>query len=248
MRLGGYVTRDSTDSKDVRTRINSAARAAFGALISKCIFQSTHVNCDACKRAVHERLILSICLYGCESLCLKDTLYTELRQFHARCVRTMSRTNLQFTPHLDPSHLNWQTGERVGFRFDEHLDIARRQLRWLGHVSRMPFDRLPRRMLSSWLPCAQDAEVPKRWPMGHGRTIKTMGFLTLPPQIGPSLLLIAKSGMQWSNNDYFDAVLEDNVSHTPAHGIQIHPHAPPLFCAQSLSFLILVSRGTYAPW
>ena len=31
------------------------------------------------------------------------SLYKELRQFHARCVRTMSRT---FTPHLDPSHLN----------------------------------------------------------------------------------------------------------------------------------------------
>jgi len=27
--------------------------------------------------------ILSICLYGCESWCLKETLYKELRQFHA---------------------------------------------------------------------------------------------------------------------------------------------------------------------
>ena len=30
--------------------------------------------------------------------------------------------------------------------------IARRQLRWLGHVSRTHFDRLLRRMFSSWLP------------------------------------------------------------------------------------------------
>ena len=66
--LGSYVTSDGTDTKDVRARINSAARA-FGVL-SKCIFQSTHVNRDA-KRAVYERLILSICIYGCESWCLK---------------------------------------------------------------------------------------------------------------------------------------------------------------------------------
>ena len=31
------------------------------------------------------------------------SLYKELRQFHARCVRTMSRTS---TPNLDSSHLN----------------------------------------------------------------------------------------------------------------------------------------------
>jgi hypothetical protein len=60
------------------------------------IFQSTHVNRDA-KRAVYEELILSICLYRCESWCRKETLYNELRQFHARCVRTMSRTNLYHT-------------------------------------------------------------------------------------------------------------------------------------------------------
>ena len=40
--LGSYITRDGTDTKDVRARIDSAARA-FGAL-SKCIFQSTHVK------------------------------------------------------------------------------------------------------------------------------------------------------------------------------------------------------------
>ena len=29
--------------------------------------------------------------------------------------------------------------------------VNRRQARWLGHVARMPFDRLPRKMLSSWV-------------------------------------------------------------------------------------------------
>ena len=40
--------------------------------------------------------------------------------------------------------------------------ITRRQLRWPGHVSRMPFfDRLPRRMLSHGSPPQdEDAEVP----------------------------------------------------------------------------------------
>ena len=33
--------------------------------------------------------------------------------------------------------------------------IARRQLRWLGHVSRMDWERLPRRMLSVWAPHAR---------------------------------------------------------------------------------------------
>jgi len=46
--------------------------------------------------------------------------------------------------------------------------IVRRQLRRLGHVSRMPFDYLPRRMLSSWLPSsrcrgAAKATYAKRW-------------------------------------------------------------------------------------
>jgi len=70
----------------------------------------------------------------------------------------------------------------------------------------------------------QDAEVPQRWPMAE-RWKKLWRFLTLTPQIGPSLLLIARiAGMQWSNDDSFGAVLEDNVSHT--YGI--HPCTPSL--------------------
>ena len=172
--LGSYITRDGTDTKDVRARINSAARA-FGAL-SKCIFQSRHVKRDA-KRAVYERLILSICLYGCESWCLKETLYTELRQFHARCVRTMSRTNLHHTwiHRISTKNLEKELGLDSMNNY-----IARRQLRWLGHVSRMPFDRLPRRMLSSWFPAPRCRGATK---MTYGRTMKkAMATFDINPQ------------------------------------------------------------------
>ena len=46
--------------------------------------------------------------------------------------------------------------------------LRRRQLGWLGHVRRMDFERLPRRMLSSWVPCPRPRGAP---PMTYGRSI-----------------------------------------------------------------------------
>ena len=58
--------------------------------------------------------------------------------------------------------------------------IARRQLRWLGHVSRMYFDRLPRRMLSSWFPAPRCTGATK---MTYGRTMKkAMATFDINPQ------------------------------------------------------------------
>ena len=46
--------------------------------------------------------------------------------------------------------------------------VARRQLGWLGHVARMPFSRLPRRMLSCWVPHPRPRGAPR---MTYGRTV-----------------------------------------------------------------------------
>ena len=47
--------------------------------------------------------------------------------------------------------------------------VARRQLMWLGHVSRMSADRIPRRMLSCWI----NNKRPKGRPeMTYGSTMK----------------------------------------------------------------------------
>ena len=53
-----------------------------------------------------------------------------------------------------------QLRERLGLDSIEYY-IARRQLRWLGHVLRMGPERLPRRMLSAWVAHKRPAGAPQ---------------------------------------------------------------------------------------
>jgi hypothetical protein len=99
-------------------------------------------------------LILSILLYGCESWCLTEELLHRLRVFHAQCLRAMSREGHAgkhtWEQHISSEQLMQELGlDAIDFY------VARRQLRWLGHVSRMDWERLPRRMLSAWAPHAR---------------------------------------------------------------------------------------------
>ena len=94
------------------------------------------------------------------------TDYT-LRVLHARCLRSMCRVTRK---HVWEHHIT--TGElcaRLGLDFIDYY-IDRRRLGWLGHVSRMDFDRLPRRMLSSWVPHGRPIGCPN---MTFGRSIRT---------------------------------------------------------------------------
>ena len=98
------------------------------------------------KRAVYEWLVLSIGIFGCECWCLTEVLRRRLRCFHAQCMRGMCRVTRK---HTWDHHISTQElAQRLGL---ESIDmyVARRQARWAGHVRRMPFDRMPRKMLSS---------------------------------------------------------------------------------------------------
>ena len=143
--LGSILSRDCRDDLDVEARIE-AASAAFGAL-RQCLFSSANICLDA-KKIVYIGLILSILLYGSETWCLTEKLYNRLRCFHARCVRSMCRVNLLHTRRHRIS-----TADLLDRMDMNEIDsyITRRQLRWAGHVARMEFERLPRKMLSSWV-------------------------------------------------------------------------------------------------
>ena len=104
--------------------------------------------CFGAKLVIYEGLILAILLYGSESWCLTEKLYHKLRLFHARCARAMCRVTRWHTwRHSISTEVLL---ERVGLKpIDSY--ITRRQLQWAGHVWRMPFNRLPRKMLTCWV-------------------------------------------------------------------------------------------------
>ena len=115
---------------------------------------------------MYEAIIMSTTLYGCECWSLTEPLSHRLRVMQAQHFRAMSRITRK---HAWDHHISTQQlGRELGIPSIDHL-IARRQLRYAGHISRMDFDhRLPRRMLSSWVPHSRPAGAPT---MTYGRSL-----------------------------------------------------------------------------
>ena len=153
--LGSTMDRNLRDARDVDERIKKAG-AAFAAL-SKCVFSSQRVEQPA-KRAVYVSLILAILLYGCEAWCLTELIFNRLRNFHNQCVRRMHRMSRkhQWAHRISDESLRLKLGLES---IDEY--IGRRQLSWAGHVARMSFDRLPRKLLSSWVAAPRPPGAPQ---------------------------------------------------------------------------------------
>ena len=160
--LGSLLTSDGKDDEDVALRIRKAS-GMFGSL-QACLFKQKGFSNET-KVAVYNSLVLSVLLYGSESWALTQRLRDKLRSFHRRCVRSMCRVNMW---HVQEYHITAQALEqRLGISsFETYL--VRRRLRWLGHVRRMPWHRLPRKLLTSWvssprMACGQE--------MTYGRSI-----------------------------------------------------------------------------
>ena len=142
-------------------RIKSAT-AAFGAL--KNVFTNKHLDLKL-KGRIYVALCLSILLYGSEVWCLKENLLHRLRSFHHRCVRNMCRINIAHTirHHISSSSFF----ARLGVEALDSYYQRRLLLRWAGHVSRMPIDRLPRMLLTGWVANPRPIGCPQ---MTWGRT------------------------------------------------------------------------------
>lgn len=171
--LGSVLTSDLDDSTEVEARIKSAS-AAFASMRSQ-LFSSRYVK-PAHKAQTYESIVLGLLLYGSETWSLTEKLKIRLRSFHHRCVRAMCRINLWHTQQYHISENELET--RLGLKsLDTYL--MQRRLNWAGHVYRMDFNRLPRKLLSSWV----DHPRPRGRPQahyGHGlaRDLKKVGLNT----------------------------------------------------------------------
>jgi len=90
--------------------------------------------------AVYNAVCVSTLLYGCEAWVLYRRHIKTLEQFHISCFQRMLRLRWwDKVPHVEIRH--------GALCLLMEAIIAERQLRWTGHVIRMPENRLPRRVL-----------------------------------------------------------------------------------------------------
>jgi hypothetical protein len=159
--LGSTLANNLKDDTEVGLRIKSA-QGAFSA-IRKQFFSAKGIN-NTHKKTAYEGLILSILLYGCETWSLPKQVLNRLQLFHNNCVRAMCRVSMWHVREHRITQANLESRLRLEpFKFY----LARRRLRWAGHVLRMPMTRLPRMFLSSWVDNKRPQQRP-RFNYGHG--------------------------------------------------------------------------------
>ena len=161
--LGSILSRNCSDESDVTKRITKASNA-FGAL-RKPIFTCKYITWESKKR-VYEGIILPILLYGSETWSLTKKLYNKLRVFHHQCVRTTTNVNRRqmWEQRISISELLNRMKVKI---IDVY--IVKRQLQWAGHVRRMGFERIPRKMLSCWVRNKRPVGCPS---FTYGRSLK----------------------------------------------------------------------------
>ena len=161
--LGSMISRDCSDEADVQMRIQKAS-IAFGSL-KKCIFSNSKIRLDV-KGKVYSSYVIPILLYGVECWSLTEYLLKSLRNFHHRCVRIMCHVSRYQTWVERIS--NVELLNKVSLKSIDNY-LCKRQMAWAGHVIRMPWFRLPRKMISCWVRSKRPRGAPR---FTYGRSLQ----------------------------------------------------------------------------
>ena len=133
--LGSILSNNFTLDKELNTRLGKAA--TFFGRLSKRVWSNKSLTLHT-KLKVHHACVLSILLYGADTLTTKQEL--KLYSFHLRCLGTSlgvkwqdKITNLEILQCCNSTPLS--------------SILKQRWLRWLGHVHCMPIDCFPKQIM-----------------------------------------------------------------------------------------------------
>ena len=171
--LGSMVTSNGSLEPELQERLAKASRA-FGALRVP-VFKDKRLSV-AVRRSVYSATVLSVLLYGSETWAMTVRHMTLLETFHNRCVRDIlgvSRME-QYLRRLTTEFMNDRFGMPGGLR----ECLMERRLRWVGHVVRMPDNRIPRQLLLGYLPEKRPFEgVRMRWRARVSDDLRSVGIV-----------------------------------------------------------------------
>lgn len=135
--LGSVLSDNCSIDEEVDRRLSKAS-SSFGRIRRQVIMN--HNLRLSTKVAVYRAVCLSVLLYGSETFTMYRKHTRLFENFHMQCIKKiLGLTWRDRVPHTEML-------QRAGLQSVESMILCR-QLRWLGHVVRMPDTRLPRRIM-----------------------------------------------------------------------------------------------------
>ena len=135
--LGSTLSRHITIDAEVDVRLAKAS-AAFGRL-NENVWNRKGITTKT-KIKIYKAIVLTTLLYGCETWTVYQRHARKLNHFHTTCLRRLLGVKWQ---DKVPDTEILQRAEQTSV----HTMLMKAQLRWTGHVIRMPDHRLPKKLL-----------------------------------------------------------------------------------------------------
>ena len=135
--LGGIVGSDSGLHAEISQRIRKAANAIYK--LRKRVFDNRDLK-KRTKIGVYRTVVIPTLLYGSESRTPYRVQVRALEKFHQRQLRKI--LNIKWSDYIS----NVRVLEMAECDSIERT-LARNMLRWLGHLHRMPDQRIPKQLL-----------------------------------------------------------------------------------------------------
>ena len=143
--LGVTISNSNKDDKEVKKPIQKAT-SQIGAL--KLFLKNKNISVQA-KQRVFLAIPISTLLWGSEAWTLTENIIRMLRVFMHKSIRWILNVNMyEVQEHKI-------TNQMIRTQFYNTPDIVqiiqKRQTNWISAIAKMSYDRLPRKLLASWV-------------------------------------------------------------------------------------------------